>query len=757
MDFSIARNFNPIGDPIFANVAAVARDENHIDLFAIGNDQRVYQNTWTSDQGGLWGGWLALGNLKLHWLCNAVAAVSRTPNNLDLFVADNAGLIQTNSWNATTGQWQGWAPVNQLSVANITNTHGFGLAVSAVSRTQSSIDIFVVDRNGYVLTLQWKDGAPWPQAWQCISPEHTATTKNSVVTAIVRNSTHLDVFAIDDQGTVRTTWWDESPYNGQWPAQWQTIGATSVASPIGGAASDLRVSAVARTPDHLDLFLTGAPRFQYSGAFQLVLTAWWDANLNQGQWSDWTSINSINADQATTVAAVSCLSNRLDICCCSYPETATASWEGLSAFSSTPVALPPGPCNPTVSAPFNVAVGQSGVELQQRRSQIRQAWQANSGAPASILAYLEEAFYFVPVYLAAQLAQQGQYTPALDWFRTVYDYSAPVAARDIYYEFELESNLAAVVQRSKNWLLDPLNPHLIAATRRYAYLRYTVISIAQCLCDYADARFTYDTSESDAQARTLYMTALDLLALPIFGQAAGPCDELHITVSDLQSSDPVEGLGLISRALMGVDLVSVRAALVPRIRNALKGSQPWTNRLAAVQALIGQAKRQLPTKPRMKAVLSQGDSVAQDNYAALLSVPAIDTEVTATAMLAGDAYAARVTATQDSAAKDNRDWVSGVGSTPGTVSQVGNGAQLGVPISLVSDRSSNDQLQFLHSARPVDRQPANAGGAQSLQAAQLYEHRRHHAAGRSLFGVHRHLQRPAIDWGRWPAANSGRD
>jgi hypothetical protein len=128
------------------------------------------------------------------------------------------------------------------------------------------------------------------------------------------------------------------------------------------------------------------------------------------------------------------------------------------------------------------------------------------------LVYLEEAHYFVPISAALQLQKGGEHLAALDWFRLVYDYTLPSRQRKLL-GLALAQNVENKFQREDehDWLLDPLNPHAIARTRRNAYVRYTLLSIIKCLLDYGDSEFTQDTAESLPRARELYMMALRLL------------------------------------------------------------------------------------------------------------------------------------------------------------------------------------------------------------------------------------------------------
>jgi hypothetical protein len=124
---------------------------------------------------------------------------------------------------------------------------------------------------------------------------------------------------------------------------------------------------------------------------------------------------------------------------------------------------------------------------------------------------IDEAYFLVPFQIALQLQSNGQYAAALDWFRLIYDYGELVFYRKVYYGLKLEERLTVNYRRQVDWLLDPLDPHTIAATRRNTYTRYTLLSLIRCLLDYADDEFARDTAESVPRARTLYMTALELL------------------------------------------------------------------------------------------------------------------------------------------------------------------------------------------------------------------------------------------------------
>lgn len=189
---------------------------------------------------------------------------------------------------------------------------------------------------------------------------------------------------------------------------------------------------------------------------------------------------------------------------------------GVVSFNPTTEALAvsaPVRTAPKVDALIPIVEDGPGVSQAKRRDDIRTAVDGNKAVEAN-LSYIAEACYFVPVHLALQLQTRGRFTSALDWLRTVYDYRLPANLRKIYHGLKLEETQAApptTLVRPADWLLDPLNPHAVAATRAGAYSRATLLSLIGCFLDFADAEFTRDTSESLPRARTLYLTAAELL------------------------------------------------------------------------------------------------------------------------------------------------------------------------------------------------------------------------------------------------------
>jgi Tc toxin complex TcA C-terminal TcB-binding domain len=288
---------------------------------------------------------------------------------------------------------------------------------------------------------------------------------------------------------------------------------------------------------------------------------------------------------------------------------------------------------PRVNAPLNLPLHLSATNLQQRRQDIIKAFALNADATASVLQYLREAYYFVPIHLALGLQSAGHYLAALDCFRTVYDYEARSGTpnqRNIYYGLELDAKLLDVplYQQADGWLLDPLNPHSIAATRHFTYTRFTIMSLVRCLLDFADSEFTQETGESLAKARTLYLTALDLLNLPELQQKLGKCDDLIAELKIEPGKDiPPEvpaAIGEILEELTRVPLGKSLDKASKDVKAALQGASAWNARLTEARAVVNAAVADAPSSPTTGAMVISKSNILREQHALLLMQPLID-------------------------------------------------------------------------------------------------------------------------------------
>jgi hypothetical protein len=578
------------------HVSAVSADGHRLDVFGFVPSPAPPGNivvwTWRSDAAPAddqWHAWAPVGDVAGHpyglGTFSPLAAVARDGTHLDLFMIDNTGRVQHNYWDAAANAWQPeWTPVSASF-----GTGSFVLAAAA--RGADLIDLIVAGSPPSNAPSEpfWSTGdftAGQAGTWTGFQPLPDAAGAQSLggsgyYPVLCRRPGHDDAFGWStNPPAVWSTSRDDTAAGGAWQP-WQRISDSNLI-PVPGSAALYDISAVSRTPDRIDLFVPGGTGASPDGSASLYTTYWKDV--------DWTT---------------------------------------------TPLQLPPFSPIPVVTAttPLDIPDQPAGDDLQARRGGIQAAFQANlqpapgftQGAPASTMSYLQEAYYFVPVYLANQLVQQGQFAAALDWYRTVYNYALPEQLRDIYYGLVLEQNLPAVVSSlPAGWLLDPLNPHAIAATRRDSYSRYTVLQIVQCMLGYADSLFTTDTSESDAQARTWYLSALALLGLDIFSEQ-GSCDSLLIPVLEIPADPAWQPLlAGLADDLAGIGNPPTLAPLVRQVTAALAGDGAWAAKFAAARGLIASTERAQPATPTIGGVLSAGAARTAVAYSALLSVPAVD-------------------------------------------------------------------------------------------------------------------------------------
>jgi hypothetical protein len=85
-------------------VTAISRYSNHLDLFVIGTDNRIY-STWWHDTTG-WASWFNVSG-GVGKPGGQVAATSRITEHIDLFTVGSDGIVYSTWWDATGG-WAGW-------------------------------------------------------------------------------------------------------------------------------------------------------------------------------------------------------------------------------------------------------------------------------------------------------------------------------------------------------------------------------------------------------------------------------------------------------------------------------------------------------------------------------------------------------------------------------------------------------------------------------------------------------------------------
>lgn len=134
---------------------------------------------------------------------HSIAAVSRRPKSMDVVWITPDGGVEGAFWN----EGDDWAPYpDAIAEKNSASTTG-GLA--AVSRTESSIEVWWIGPDGSVQGAAWNEGVGWRRYDDAVSPKNSAS-KTSGLAAMSRTEATTEVWWIADDGSVQLAVRDET-------------------------------------------------------------------------------------------------------------------------------------------------------------------------------------------------------------------------------------------------------------------------------------------------------------------------------------------------------------------------------------------------------------------------------------------------------------------------------------------------------------------------------------------------------------------
>lgn len=212
------------------------------------------------------------------------SAIARLPEHLDVFVVDDHGFVQS-TYKADGEPWAHWFQIGTTQLPP-------GTPITAVARHANAIDLFAVNGAGAVLTARWAGGI-WTD-WTAIGGSRFPV--GAWVTAVARRPDHLDLFAVETGGLLVSAWWhgDSAAAPGAWSSFFPIPGES-----LRPGAS---VAAVARTPEHLDVFAITT-----DGA--AVSTGW----HGDGIWAPWFTIDGGSFSPTAALAVVAREADHLDL------------------------------------------------------------------------------------------------------------------------------------------------------------------------------------------------------------------------------------------------------------------------------------------------------------------------------------------------------------------------------------------------------------------------------------------------------------
>ncbi len=281
----------PPGSAAFDTVTVTARTPLHLDAFWVHTDGSVWSNWWDLNANN--GNWNTPFPIAPPGSARGskIAAVSRTPDHVDVFWIGRDGSVQSNWWDANLNNAQWNTPFNVAPPGSAR----FGM-IAAVSRTPDHLDVFWIGKDKSVNSNWWDvnfNNGRWNTPFQIAGP---GSAKYGQITAVCRTPDHLDAFWITPRGAVASNWWDANVNNARWNTPFLVAGNGSAR---GG------ITAVSRTEQHVDVFWV-AP----DGS---VGTNWWDANVNNAQWNTPFSIASPGSAVPSVLSAVGRLPEHIDV------------------------------------------------------------------------------------------------------------------------------------------------------------------------------------------------------------------------------------------------------------------------------------------------------------------------------------------------------------------------------------------------------------------------------------------------------------
>ena len=131
-------------------IAAVSRAPGNLDLFVIGYDKKLWSTYWSAHTGWAPSPFPLPGDPVFDFEHQQIAAVSRAPGNLDLFVIGYDKKLWSTYWSDSTG----WAPspFPQPGQAVFDWEHQ---QIAAVSRAELNLDLFLIGYDQHVWTTYW--------------------------------------------------------------------------------------------------------------------------------------------------------------------------------------------------------------------------------------------------------------------------------------------------------------------------------------------------------------------------------------------------------------------------------------------------------------------------------------------------------------------------------------------------------------------------------------------------------------------------
>ena len=241
----------PIYISRFSPLISTARTSENTDLFWLGGDGSIWSCRWhTTTNGGEWTHAFKIpiadptGKVAKY---SGLAAVAKVPDHLDLFWIDKDGRVWTHWCNKEVlgGDWteHNAYPITPAGDASPKSN------IIAIAPHPGHVDVFWTDAAGTVRTIFWEDKRLWAGLGTISNPGEAA--ENCSLSANARTPVHTDVFWVSPTGAIRHTVRSPALNNGDWTS-------VDEVAPAGDAAvaawPDAALASVSRIDDQVDIY-----------------------------------------------------------------------------------------------------------------------------------------------------------------------------------------------------------------------------------------------------------------------------------------------------------------------------------------------------------------------------------------------------------------------------------------------------------------------------------------------------------------------
>ena len=246
---SIWTDWMDLGGDIIWEPTAVTWGPGRIDVLGLGNDQRLWQRTWTPSTN--WQPWRSTGGGQVQW---TPTAISRGVGELDVFAVDTAEQVVQRHFDVDTG-WTEWVRLGATATAG----------PGAIALGPDKINLVIRDTDGTLRTRMWWRGFGW-YSWA-----EWGEKLYGMPTLSKRSNLLMDVWSRDDANASLIHGYSVDA-GAKYSVPFEGLGGVLTTPPV----------AVSWAGDRIDVFGRGTNGNLYH--------KWWNSGA---PWSGWQNLGTI--------------------------------------------------------------------------------------------------------------------------------------------------------------------------------------------------------------------------------------------------------------------------------------------------------------------------------------------------------------------------------------------------------------------------------------------------------------------------------